>query len=568
MKLSSKREQKKPKPLFPEQVKSFLIVSLLKVVQHLRSHNQGYTILGFFQEKEAKLLKPNASLRARGWLSFFLLVFSSPSFLGIAYVAMADPRTRVFNDHDIQVILETKLLGDPFVPGHLIDVRVNQGIVQLAGFLPNLRGKRRAATVAKTIKGVQSVVNLIKVKRGLLTDEALHMDIMKVLREDPVTKTHDLTVRVQDGKATLVGEVPSWTAKLLTIKIASGTAGLLEIDDRLTVIEGVARTDRELAAEIRARWTMDVWIYDPPIGLQVEGGRVRLSGTVRSVAEKDRVYHQAWIPGVTSVDDRDLTVTWPTKQGIPGPRPPLQPSDDAIAKAINLALQYDPRVSSFTLQATVAKGHVVLRGTVDNLKAKKAAERDARQTVGVQGVQNLLKVRPSLEMSDDQIRNHIQNAMSQGSNLVQADLTITVNQGRVWLHGRVDSVYQKILTEDLISKVSGVVDIKNRLQVDAHWTWQPDWKIDKNIQHELWWSPYVDSDHISVTVKEGRATLRGTVNSWAELRVAIQNAFEGGAKSVRNLLTVGGHPSEGSELLPDFMYDLPFFSLPEDENFS
>ncbi len=513
-------------------------------------------------------MKPRASFRSKRWFSFFLLVLSSSCFLGNEWVALADTEDQVFIDHDIQVILETKLLGDPFIPGHLIDVRVNQGIVQLAGYLPNLRGKRRATTVAKTINGVQSVVNLIKVRRGLLTDEALHLEIMKVLREDPVTKSYDLTVRVKEGKATLVGEVPSWTAKLLTIKIASGTTGLLEIDDRLTVVEEVSRTDRELAAEIRARWAMDVWIYDPPIVLQVERGRVRLSGSVRSVAEKDRVYHQTWVRGVASVDARDLKVTWPTKQGALGPRPPLHPSDDDIAKAINLALQYDPRVSSFVLQVAVTKGQVVLRGTVDNLKAKMAAERDARQTVGVQGVQNLLKVRPSLEMSDDQIRNHIQNAMSQGSTLVQADLTITVNQGRVWLHGRVDSVYQKILTEDLISKVSGVVDIKNRLQVDAHWTWQPDWKIDRNILHELWWSPYVDSDHISVTVKEGRATLRGSVNSWAELRVAIQNAFEGGAKSVRNLLTVGGHPSEGSELLPDFMYDLPFFSLPEDENFS
>jgi osmotically-inducible protein OsmY len=54
----------------------------------------------------------------------------------------------------------------------------------------------------------------------------------------------------------------------------------------------------------------------------------------------------------------------------------------------------------------------------------------------------------------------------------------------------------------------------------------------------------VDSDEIAVSVKDGVATLRGLVDDWAEQRTAIENAYEGGALSVRDELTVKGGSAE------------------------
>lgn len=45
-----------------------------------------------------------------------------------------------------------------------------------------------------------------------------------------------------------------------------------------------------------------------------------------------------------------------------------------------------------------------LTGTVDNVKAEKTAEQDAKHTVGVQRVKNLLKVRPGLEINDQELK--------------------------------------------------------------------------------------------------------------------------------------------------------------------
>jgi osmotically-inducible protein OsmY len=48
--------------------------------------------------------------------------------------------------------------------------------------------------------------------------------------------------------------------------------------------------------------------------------------------------------------------------------------------------------------------------------------------------------------------------------------------------------------------------------------------------------PHVESDEIAVSVRDGVATLRNTADSFAEQRIAIDNAYEGRRLSVRDEL--------------------------------
>ena len=54
----------------------------------------------------------------------------------------------------------------------------------------------------------------------------------------------------------------------------------------------------------------------------------------------------------------------------------------------------------------------------------------------------------------------------------------------------------------------------------------------------------MDSEEVGVSVKDGIAILFGTVDSWAERLDAIENAYEGGARSVRDELKVPNGPAE------------------------
>ena len=65
-----------------------------------------------------------------------------------------------------------------------------------------------------------------------------------------------------------------------------------------------------------------------------------------------------------------------------------------------------------------------------------------------------------------------------------------------------------------------------------------DTEIADDIMDELFWSPYVDSDRIGVTVKNGQAALIGTAASRFAANAAVQNAFEGGAKTVQTKLVL------------------------------
>jgi osmotically-inducible protein OsmY len=60
-------------------------------------------------------------------------------------------------------------------------------------------------------------------------------------------------------------------------------------------------------------------------------------------------------------------------------------------------------------------------------------------------------------------------------------------------------------------------------------TVRSEWEIVEDIRDELFWSPFVDSDDIMVTVDDGTATLTARVESLDERCAATENAFEGGA---------------------------------------
>ncbi|HVS63240.1 MAG TPA: BON domain-containing protein [Thermoanaerobaculia bacterium] len=129
---------------------------------------------------------------------------------------------------------------------------------------------------------------------------------------------------------------------------------------------------------------------------------------------------------------------------------------------------------------------------------------------------------------------------------------------------RSDSRFEKARADDIAARVNGVELVVNRLDVDADrrpliwdpflddsysygydwWSFEPqrtlrsDSEIERNIESQLFWSPFVDADEISVTVNDGVAKLSGTVGSWNEWRAARTNAFEGGAVWVDNDLGV------------------------------
>ena len=101
-----------------------------------------------------------------------------------------------------------------------------------------------------------------------------------------------------------------------------------------------------------------------------------------------------------------------------------------------------------------------------------------------------------------------------------------------------DFGFEKKMAAAAASRVRGIAAVVNNLELKQDWEPKADWKIRQDIENELWWSPFVDQDNISVSVEDGVATLTGEVDTLRDRRIATQNAYEGGARRVRNRLKV------------------------------
>lgn len=469
-------------------------------------------------------------------------------------------------DANIRSVVEDRLFFDQAVPFDPIDVSCTSGIVTLTGTTDSLLAKELAARLAETVKGVRSVVNRIRVEPGEdRSAGALRKDIEAALVADPATESFEIDVLAdEDGHVTLAGTVESWQERRLVAKVAKAVSGVTELTNDIDIDYDADRADQEIKPEIEEALRWNALVDHRLIEVNVNDGVVTLSGTVGAAAEKRQAHWDAWVAGVTAVNDEHLKVRDWAREEMQRTTGTVAKSASAIRDAITAANMHDPRVKSFNVTPQVNGSMVTLRGVVDNLKAKRAAARNARNTAGVARVINRLKVRTTVDRTDEQIETAVRNALLRDPYVDRYQITVNVINGTAYLSGDVDTYFEKAQADDAASRVNGVTTVSNALDVaDSNWplVYDPyvhDWyaydyrwydyepgytaksesELRDDVESELWWSPFVDSNEVNTMVDAGVVTLTGTVDSWSERRAATNNALEAGAVRVINNLVV------------------------------
>ncbi|MGD9139890.1 MAG: BON domain-containing protein [Desulfobacterales bacterium] len=461
--------------------------------------------------------------------------------------------SRQTNDLDITLAVDTQLENDDGVPAHMIDILTQNGVVTLSGSVPHLLARDRADDIAATVKGVRSIINRLEVLPVIRTDDLIRREVEIALLEDPATDLFDLKVAVEEGFVTLSGMVNSWQEQQLCVKTAKGVMGVKQVGADIKVSQPTRRPDNEVAAEIDRKLDFDIWVRNQRIEVSVLNGHVILKGVVPSLAEKKRAFMDAWVAGVVSVDDNDVQVDplWFDDRMRRLDKPALKPDGD-VRQALEDVFSYDPRISGSDLEIMVTNGIVTLKGRVENLAARLAAEQDAENTAGVWQVKNHLKVRPELigpqtrpmPDTDADLARDVRAVLARHPHVHQHEIGVTVNNRLVILRGSVDSAFEKKMAAEAVSRLRGVAGVVNNLRLNRDWKPKDDWEIGQDIKAELWWSPFVDEDSISVSVSDGIATLTGVVDTLRDRRTATKSAYEGGARQVRNHLKVRNGPAE------------------------
>jgi hyperosmotically inducible periplasmic protein len=244
------------------------------------------------------------------------------------------------------------------------------------------------------------------------SDARLEARISTTYALSPYLQAGDITVSVQDGKATLTGTVPEDINKELAGQFALNVDGVTEVDNQLVIDADYVRpetaeapsfgdrmTDATITAAVKSKlmWTR----YAEGLATEVStaSGKVTLEGTAESQAAKDLAERlTTTTPGVVSVDNR-LEVKEPGAAEEPGAvdtamdktREVMADTGDYITDSwittkVKSTFMWSSGISVMDISVATDDGVVALSGKVGSEAERELAIELAEQLRGVKSV--------------------------------------------------------------------------------------------------------------------------------------------------------------------------------------
>jgi osmotically-inducible protein OsmY len=209
-------------------------------------------------------------------------------------------------DIQIQQDVQAELKRHPFLHASEIGVAVKNGIVTLSGNVDAYSKKRIAEKAAKSVEGVQAVVEDILVRLfpdSSRNDSDLAAAVLNALKWHSAVPDKNIHIKVEDGWITLEGTV-EWgfqkEAAENAIENLNGVKGVINaiaIDSKIEA--------RDVVKQIVGAFHRSATIDSGNIKVDSVGDKVILRGKVRSIAERQDAENAAWLTaGVHHVDNQ------------------------------------------------------------------------------------------------------------------------------------------------------------------------------------------------------------------------------------------------------------------------
>jgi hyperosmotically inducible protein len=145
------------------------------------------------------------------------------------------------DDTVIMTKVKATLVADPQTKARDIHVEVNNGRVQLNGFVNTDDERTHAAQITATVDGVIAVDNNLEVQKVLRTasavidDASISTKVKAALIADERTKAREISVETRQGVVLLGGFVTTDAERNAAGEIASGVSGVARVDNQIAL---------------------------------------------------------------------------------------------------------------------------------------------------------------------------------------------------------------------------------------------------------------------------------------------------------------------------------------------
>jgi osmotically-inducible protein OsmY len=210
------------------------------------------------------------------------------------------------DDAQLQSDVLAELAWDPAVDANRIAVKVDQGVVQLAGPVATYLQKHAAEAAVRRVAGVRGLAAALEVRlapENRRSDDQIVQAAVHALGWHSLVPEGSVRVAVEDAWVTLAGEVDWAFQSSSAEQCVHSLMGVRGITNRIRLKQSA--DPAQLRQEIAAAFTRHAQREASHIHIEVEGGVVTLSGTVHSLSEHDAAVGVAGASkGVTRVVDK------------------------------------------------------------------------------------------------------------------------------------------------------------------------------------------------------------------------------------------------------------------------
>lgn len=214
------------------------------------------------------------------------------------------------------------------------------------------------------------------------------------------------------------------------------------------------KTDVQLQEDVLDELRWEPMLRPSEIGVAVKDGIVTLSGYVSDYSKKlaaEKAVKR--VKGVKAVaEDIEVRLPYETLK-----------NDEEIAREVVNALKWNINVPDDKVSAKVDNGWVTLDGELEWQYQRDAAMSAVKNLLGVNGVINLIKLKPALNLTI--VKSNIRKALERNADLEADKITLDTSDSTVTIKGKVHSWSEKSEAERAAWATPGVMKVINDLEI-------------------------------------------------------------------------------------------------------